>query len=264
VLDHIESAFRDLALDPCGVALDGSTLGGWLPIPALGLHAMRDLLLKPPHPDAIPSIWRELVSRARHSEDPELWHVIVLGALNPGLRGICRRARLDPSHQDDLQAELVTQVLDRFSSLQPEDPRLAGELYWSARRAGSRFQRSVIEAEQRLAPFDSVSDRAVPPGGGHPDAALASLCANAVITEDEADLIGRTRLEGEPLAEAAGRLGITYAACRKRRRRAEHRIVLHYTSTGVLTAERARHLVDSSLTSLAAAPTGDEASRIAA
>jgi DNA-directed RNA polymerase specialized sigma24 family protein len=65
----------------------------------------------------------------------------------------------------------------------------------------------------------------------------------AVITDEESELIGRTRLEGEPLAQAAARLGITYAACRKRRRRAEHRIVEHYTRTGVVSAQRARRLV---------------------
>lgn len=250
VLTQIESTFLELAADPCGATLSGTSLGGWLPVPELQLRAMRDILLHPPHPDAVPSIWRELVSRFRQAADPESWAVVVLGALNPGMRGICSRTGLPTSQQEDLQAEMVTQVLDSLATVHPEHPHLAGELYWAARRAGSRFQRSLIRVERQQVPLDALPDRMAGPLGGHPDTALERLRSVAVLTDEEAELIGRTRLEGEPLAEAAARLGITYAACRKRRRRAEHRIVEHYTRTGVVSAQRARRLVAGGLLTL--------------
>lgn len=247
VLDRIESAFMELASEPCGLTLGGTELGGWLRVPELRLHRMRDLLLDPPHPETVPSIWRELVTRFRKAGDRETWALVALGAMNPGIRAMCRRTGLPPCQQEDLQAELVAEVLDSLAVLRPEAPRLAGELYWAARRASSRFQRGLIDAERQLVPLDALPDRMTGPRGGHPDTALARLRARAVITEEEADLIGRTRLDGEPLVQAAARLGITYAACRKRRRRAEHRIVEHYASTGVLSDEQARQLLSGGL-----------------
>jgi hypothetical protein len=71
VLTQIESTFLELAADPRGTTLGGTSLGGWLPVPELQLRVMRNILLHPPHPDAVPSIWKELISRFRQAADPE-------------------------------------------------------------------------------------------------------------------------------------------------------------------------------------------------
>ncbi|MFE9426178.1 hypothetical protein ACFYNO_24820 [Kitasatospora sp. NPDC006697] len=244
VLDRIESMFRQLSTGPRALALDGGALGGVLPAESMPLDEMRNLLLNPPHPDAATTIWRELVERTRLPTDQDLWTVVAVGAMTPGLRGMCRRAGVGPSDHQDLQAELVAQFLSCLAVVRPENPRLVGQLYWSAQRAVGRFRQGVIEAERLLIAGD-IDPRLVAGAGlvGHPDVALARLCTRGVINAQDADLIGRTRLEGESLSVAAARLGITYAACRKRRRRAENRIVEHYVRTGVLLPERARQLM---------------------
>ncbi|MEZ0064958.1 hypothetical protein ABIA32_000946 [Streptacidiphilus sp. MAP12-20] len=243
VLDRIEAAFLTLGQDPQGPAFDGASLGSWLPMPTLRLDRMRGLLLRPPHAEAVPSIWRELVTRVTSAEDQELWLLVALGAMNPGMRSICRRGRLDLLQQQELQSEVVAQVLKRLRSLDPAQPALASELYWTAKRADSQFRRDLIASEQRNIPVDAVPELEAGADAGHPDTALAQLCKREVISGDEAELIGRTRLEGESLTAAAERLGISYATCRKRRRRAEHRIVQHYVKEGLLTATRAQALL---------------------
>ncbi|MEV7603352.1 hypothetical protein AB0O91_38885 [Kitasatospora sp. NPDC089797] len=252
VLDRIESAFWDLADGP--FAFDVGALGLRLPAGRVPLDEMRELLLKPPHPDVLPAVWGELVRRTRQEAGREAWTVAALGAITPALRAICHRVVVTQTDRADLQAEVVAQFLVRLDEVDPESPGLVGLLFGAARSAGQRFQRCVIDADRTLVPFDTAPDRPVAHrGGGHPDIALGRLLRQGVISAEEADLIGRTRLEDEPLAAAATRLDITYAACRKRRRRAERRIVEHYARTGLLSAERARELMTGGLECLTGA-----------
>jgi len=66
-----------------------------------------------------------------------------------------------------------------------------------------------------------------PPPWGHPDFVLARAVADGAITSTEAELIGSTRLEGVPLADAAAERDLSYQAAKKARLRAEHRLVAY-------------------------------------
>jgi hypothetical protein len=60
---------------------------------------------------------------------------------------------------------------------------------------------------------------------GHPDLVLAQAVACGAITAVDAELIAATRLELRPLAEVATELHLPYQAARRRRARAEQRLV---------------------------------------
>jgi predicted DNA-binding protein (UPF0251 family) len=59
---------------------------------------------------------------------------------------------------------------------------------------------------------------------GHPDFVLAAAVAAGVLRAEEAELIGRTRLEEVGLEQAAAELGISRNALLLRRSRAERRL----------------------------------------
>lgn len=60
---------------------------------------------------------------------------------------------------------------------------------------------------------------------GHPDLVLARAIRDGVIDQAAAHLIGDTRLEGQPLRIAARTQGLSVAAGRRHRRRAERRLI---------------------------------------
>ena len=71
---------------------------------------------------------------------------------------------------------------------------------------------------------------------GHPDLVLADAVLEGVISADDAELIGSTRLEDQNLKQAARVRGITHAAARHRRSRAERRLV-EYLASGLVPPE---------------------------
>ena len=88
--------------------------------------------------------------------------------------------------------------------------------------------RLVGDLQAELVEFRPGSDpvSAAPPRPwGHPDLVLAAAVRASVICAADAELISATRLGDTDLAEAAERLGLSYWACHKRRRRAESALV---------------------------------------
>jgi hypothetical protein len=102
-------------------------------------------------------------------------------------------------------------------------PRIALRLWRAARRAGLQHRHADAPYGARHTPAEESS---VPPRPcGHPDFVLADAVRRGVITSEEADLIGRTRLEDVTLLAIARELGILYNAAKNRRWRAEARLV---------------------------------------
>lgn len=83
------------------------------------------------------------------------------------------------------------------------------------------------EWQQRCRLSEDVSERTpatTPPVGGHSGDIIERALSEGVITELEADLIDSTRLGPESLRQAGQRLGLSFAAVRHRRSRAEARL----------------------------------------
>jgi hypothetical protein len=151
--------------------------------------------------------------------------------LLPGLRAaltpLCRR---QPEFAVELEAEALTGLWTAAALMVPDSGRLAARMTWAARRSADAFLRA--ERIQRCAVEQAAADpahRHGPDGfrmrAGHPDVVLASAVDAGVLSAADAELIGATRLDGEPLCMAAVRLGLSHAAVKKRRIRAETRLV---------------------------------------
>ena len=100
---------------------------------------------------------------------------------------------------------------------------LASRLCWAAWRAGQGPAFADAGYAARRRDLDEWRDGPELPWG-HPDFVLAAAVRKGVLTRDQAELIGRNRLEGVPLSQIAAETGISHAALCNRRKKAEKAI----------------------------------------
>lgn len=224
-LHAVESAFAVLSVGEAPLTLPAVLLGQAAPADAdqYTLAGLRDLMAaksSPLSPQARDAVWAELVRRSRESGAE--WTVAACGMALPALRKLAADyARSFDGPTEDLEAEILTGFLDRLAVVEVGKTGIFPDLWWAARRAASRTAAAEIDFARHTIGFAS----APPPAPvGHEDLVLARACRNGVITEQDAELIGMTRLDGMPLAEAAALLGASRNAVKIRRQRAEARL----------------------------------------
>ncbi len=226
-LDTARTAFSWLVTEPRPVCVDGRLFAG-LPDRLVPLNEVRDLLLRRRCGQATrDAVWAHLVLRSR--TEGATWTVGCVGVALPGLTRIASRlsARF-AGDTADIHAAVLAGFLAELSRVDLCRPRIMVRLWWAAYRAGYTTVREALDAP---VPAGSGFRSAPPsPPWGHPDFVLARAVADAVLTAEEAELIGSTRLEGLPLAEAAQRRGATYEAIKKTRRRAELRLLAYLSA----------------------------------
>lgn len=219
----LERSFQLLCTGPRPLALNGRDFGPPLPGRPIALTELRGMILHPGTPlRCRQRVVGELVCRAvdRRGE----WTVALAGVLLPRLSAevaaLCRARRQEAP---DLQASVLAALLEDLASCDRDDPRVGDRLVWSAtRRAKRRLVSGLAEAAGRVS--DSLP--AEPPRPwGHPDLVLFRAVASGVITDEEADLIGETRLSGVSLRRYATARGIAPQTVSDRRARAEKRLV---------------------------------------
>ncbi len=221
-LDMVDRTFRLLVCDPHPLAADGARIGHGLPPRPVPLDELRVMLLHPSMSYAArDAVWRELVSKAR-SDDPA-WLVGAAGVALPALRQLAGRLAADyDGDSHDLDAEMLTGFVQAIRGIDVSAGRIAARLCFAAFNAGRRLRHREAAHSGRRAEL-SESIRPAEPWG-HPDFVLAKAVSLGVITRTAADLIGRTRLEGESLATAAADNGLSYTAGQVQRWRAEQRL----------------------------------------
>lgn len=241
--DTLEAVFVLSCQGPRPLAVDGRTVVG-LPDRVVPLDELRGILLHP--------------STSHHTRDAALSLLLASardhgGAATVGLAGVLlfglRRAvavfcELLPEKVADVEAEALAGFIEGVAKTDPTRRRLAARLTWLARNRAKAY------AETELAEVFLVHDRLgqrPPPAGepanadpgdvarpegqpfsasppfpyGHPDFVLVKAVDEAVIPEEDAALVGDTRLGPLQLMEAARALGIDHWTARKRRQRAE-------------------------------------------
>ena len=155
------------------------------------------------------AVWAHLVLRSR--TDGATWTLGCVGVALPALTTIAATltARLagDPS---DIHAAVLTGFVTELARVDLRKPRVMLRLRWAAYRAGHAALREALDAPVPAGNRCRSTEPA--PAWGHPDFVLARAVAEKVITADEAELIGSTRLEAHPLATAAAQRGLSYAA----------------------------------------------------
>lgn len=178
-------------------------------------------------------VWRQVIREARDNEE---WMVAALGLAMPALRSCAKQLceGLDRHQADEVRAELVAGFVAAVRQVNESWYRLPWMLRCRALRAGLRA-RKALQGEQAVKPHRDDG----PPCSGSPDEVLERAVARGLLRREEADLIGRTRLEGASLVSVAREQGLTYWRLAKIRSRAEQRLARGLTrppAEGVLTA----------------------------
>ena len=221
-LDTLEAAFTLLITGPQPLALEGAAIGHGLPRRPIPLGELRVMLLRRslsyPARDAAVA---ELVRRAK--SNPE-WMVGLAGVLLPGLRRIAGRvARQFPAETADIDAEILASFVEGVHDFDPRGTRIAARLLaipWNrakvARRAEVAFAGRRVDANNSASPLRPW---------GHPDWVLEHAVKAEVISAEDAEVIGATRLGETDLHALAAARAIPYGTLRRRRFRAERRLV---------------------------------------
>ncbi len=236
-IDVLDASFRLLVTGPAPLALDGAALGHGLPARPIPLGELRQLLLARRTPYAArDAAVAELLRRARASGGA--WTVGLAGVLVPGLRSVAARlANEYPGDPADIDAEVLAGLLDGVARIDPDGTRLPARLLRHAFNRAKRLRRRERAFALRNVPVPPDS-MAPPRLVGHPDLVLGRAVRRQVVTRDEAELIGMTRLEGVAIAQLAAANGYQLGALYLRRERAEARLV-GWLTTGRLPARRA-------------------------
>ncbi|PSL57014.1 hypothetical protein B0I31_103774 [Saccharothrix carnea] len=223
-LDAARSAFEWLVAGPHPVSVDGRLFPG-LPARRVPLNELRDRLLYRRCPQTLrDAAWAHLVLLAR--TEGGAWTVGAVGVALPALTSIAAtlsaRFAGDPS---DIHAAVLAGFVAELGEIDLRRPRVMLRLRWAAYRAGHTAVREALDAP--VPSGHGFRSTMPPPPWGHPDFVLARAVAERAITSVEAELIGSTRLEGVPLADAATERNLSYQAAKKARQRAEHRLVAY-------------------------------------
>lgn len=221
-LDSARTAFEWLVTGPGPLSVDGRFFPG-LPRRRVPLDELRELLLDGTLPmSAVDLVWAHLVTRSR--DEGGAWTVACVGVALPALfsiaAGLC--ARYADDHRD-IHAAVLTGFLSELAGIDLARPWVMWRLRCAALRAGHLFVRDALE---RPLPTDEDFHSSEPTRPwGHPDFVLARAVAEGVITGDEAELIGSTRLEDYTLEAAAADSGVSVTALQRARAHAETRLV---------------------------------------
>lgn len=223
-LDAVGSAFSALVSGPRPLAVDGAAIGAGLPARLLGLGEVRALLLHPATSyETRDLVWAHVVTEAR-AGDPA-WVIGAVGLGLPGLRRMAARlaARM-PRHQvPDLEAEMLTGYLTALKTMELGTGRIASRLCWAAYRAADRCRTSDPVRSGVVTPMAG----SMPPTRqwGHPDFVLARAVTDGLLSDYEAELIARTRLEHLTLNSLAVAWALPVSTLADDRARAEDRLV---------------------------------------
>lgn len=226
-LDAVDAAFHNLVAAHDPPTLDGAAIGYGLPGRPVRLDELKPLLLSAAIPyEARDAAIAELLRRARAGE--ERWMIGLIGVLMPGLRRVAGRlTREYPGDPDCIDAAVLVGVIE--AALRSDAPAdgLAAHLLWAAFRTGREIWVQEVTANVHRANGDLADLEAKRVTADHPDLVLAGAVRAHVISQEEAELISVSRIEGVRLPELARRLGISNEAMRWRRSRAETRLVAY-------------------------------------
>jgi hypothetical protein len=216
-LDAVEQAFIRLAADSAAPRV--RTVEGELALPVV-----RSILADPataaPAADAV---WRTLIGRARG--DGGTWILAAVGCALPRIRsGIWHATRDRRVERDEATQAALSAFTDALLTLEPVPvEHVLDELVRCAHNAAQTVADRV--ARDRISHCCLPSSIPPPLLAGHVDFVLADLIRDGVINREEAELIGRHRIEGTSLRQLADQTGDYPVRLSRVLREAEVRVV---------------------------------------
>jgi hypothetical protein len=180
-------------------------------------------------PDTDPAVrnlvWGAVVRKARRRQAG--WILAALGLAYPKLvhKSQMLAANFGGDRVED-QADLIEAFIRAVCAIDAADPTIrdmGAVASWAAFNALKRERRRE-SAAPAIVPLD-VESRVQAPAVGHPDIVLARAVRLEVITAEEAEYIGRSRLEDTPIDEIVAWSGLSRATFFRYRADAEARLV---------------------------------------
>ena len=198
--------------------------------PALAAFATPDTVIRFLHSRA-PGLEKDGVLRAllaRSRTDP-LAARVVLQALLPGLKGLARRIFLDADDVEQLWQLLLASAWEQIRTypLERRPRRIAANLLLDSMRATLDELARERGRRGELPATPVIPNAAAPTPASDVQTVLERAVAAGAISADEAELILRTRIDEQAIADTARAFGVSYNVLRVRLQRAERRLLLH-------------------------------------
>lgn len=223
--------------------LPGVPVSAQVTVPVADLH--RFLTDAERTGDELDAVWQVLLERARRDGD---WQLVALGIVAPRLAQIAGRTagRVYVELREEIAAAVLGAFVEALLTVTPDLGRglivyqllrraqAAGQKIVDQRKAACKRQPTETEREERLPAPGSIGRSA-----NHPDLALARLVARGVISKDEAELIGRHRIEGVTLRRLGAERGWYPMQATRALRAAEGKVA---RALGHASSETVRHI----------------------
>lgn len=168
-------------------------------------------------------LWHVVFAHARAGDSA--WAVIAAGAMLPPMVTMCARYVRVPAQQiPDVESELLTALLEQVRSLPAGVVDVQHRLWSAVANTANRYCYRQMREVGMVTAWDLSMVAAARRSGRGPVTVLAEAVAAGVVTLVEADLVARTRLEGDPLSQVATDLRLSYITARRWRSSAEQRL----------------------------------------
>jgi DNA-directed RNA polymerase specialized sigma24 family protein len=168
-----------------------------------------------------------LAALLRQARTDRLAGRVALHALLPGLKGLAGRLLLEAGEREELWSLLLAHAWARIRSypLEERPRRIAANLLLDAAHATLA---ELAEERRRCARRADIepASRAPVEETAEVEVVLARALRAGALSREEAILILRTRFEGVPLISLAPEVGVPYQTLKKRRQRAERKLLV--------------------------------------
>jgi DNA-directed RNA polymerase specialized sigma24 family protein len=168
-----------------------------------------------------------LLARARSES---LAGRVVLEAMRPGLLRLAGRILVDAREREEMWSLLLAVAWEEIRDypLERRPRRVAANLLLDTlhRTVGELRRARAAQSGLGIDPTDGRAAASPQPDEGDVDALIDRAMRACAITQDEADIVLGSRIDGVALAALAESAGVSYNTMKLRRQRAERRLLL--------------------------------------
>jgi DNA-directed RNA polymerase specialized sigma24 family protein len=183
-----------------------------------------------------------LAALLRQAQSDPLAARVVLQALLPGLKALARRILFEADERDEVWSALLAHCWEgiRRYPLERRPERIAANTLFDTLKKTTHELKRKRRAPDWLTPEPPVDQPAPHRVDRDVEQLLRRAVTAAAISNDEAELVLRTRIDGADLHALAEEKGLAYNTLVVRRLRAEKRLLLYLGKPAVTSKGRNR------------------------